>query len=411
MLKGYTYVPRAAVEPCKGKSTEAAVRIYKQFVQHWLSVGFGFREFLVPNLNAWDVHPINATDKDSVIMVLAESVRGPQIILHHNFVGVQFHVNPKYPATLEILRNFVLHMMKTFLSESDRIDLPLAAVTYNRPSERPSPAGGMEEETKSGQGKAVKHSGYAFSMRSGEPLTVRNNATTGEMVKLKSKVSPKESISEVTLSSMNSGVEQSSSSAKGSFVKNRYKSMEYHANFTVMKAADTGLSVEEIDGLQPAWKSKKEIRQMLHPGYNVQSIPKHGTVVPGSNLALTKNDFQIYEKPLVKVVSTPRHYCRYSKEFKHFDVEERKMSCLNKPISLKSLRANDSPYVEPERIRIRELNINREKWISNQDFRGMSTSHGFSRAPSTEPLMTPVARHEFRRPTKDKWIAGCFPHL
>jgi hypothetical protein len=58
---------------CKGKSTEASVRIYMQFVQHWLTKSLGTGEFLVPSLNAWDVHPVNATDKLNVYAVLAES--------------------------------------------------------------------------------------------------------------------------------------------------------------------------------------------------------------------------------------------------------------------------------------------------------------------------------------------------
>ena len=39
-------------------------------------------------MNKWDVHPINATIKENVLSVLAESNRGPQIIIHNNAVGV-----------------------------------------------------------------------------------------------------------------------------------------------------------------------------------------------------------------------------------------------------------------------------------------------------------------------------------
>mmetsp|Transcript_7935 Transcript_7935/g.15428 ORF Transcript_7935/g.15428 Transcript_7935/m.15428 type:complete len:620 (-) Transcript_7935:28-1887(-) len=416
MLKSFTYVARATSErdqPCKGKSTETTVRIYKQYVQHWLTKGLGFREFLVPNLNAWDVHPINATEKENVFTVLAESERGPQIIIHQNFVGVQFHVNPRYPETLDVLRNFVMHMMKVYQSENERLDLPLASVTYMRPAERPNAIAGGGTDSGLHTNTAM-HSGYAFSLRSGEPLTVRNNATTSELVKLKTMKSTKETPITEDSSSSQTSLEEASGSVtslnKASFIRNKYKSMEYPDHFTLVKASDVGLSVEELDGLQPAWKSKKEIRQMLHPGYNIHSMPKLGTVVSGTNLTLSKNDFQVYEKPLIKVLASPRPYCRYNREFKQFDEEERKNILTKRMISPKSIRASDTPYIEPERLRIRELNSNREKWVCNKDFRRVTTSHGFTRPSTTNPS-TPLSTNPIRSNSKGRWRGSPFPQL
>jgi hypothetical protein len=413
MLKSYTYISRSERDqPYKGKSTEAKARIFKQYVQHWLTKGLGFREFLVPNLNAWDVHPINATDKESVFTVLAESERGPQIITHLNFVGVQFHISPKYPATLDVLRNFVVHMMKVFLAEEHRLDLPLAVVTYCRPAERPNLLGGLEGGSKGEQANTVMHSGHAFSLRRGEPLTVRNNATTSELIKLKTKTSAKDPISEET--SLATSIEEASSMTslnKPSFVKSKYKAMEMPEHFKLVKASECGLSVEAIDGLEPAWKSRKEIRQMLHPGYNTEGMPKYGTVMSGTNLALTRTDFNVYEKPLMKVLTSPRPYCRYNREFKQFDEEERKMSRLSRLSTPKTIRAN-APYIETEKLRLRDLMQSKEKWISNRDFKRVTTSHGFSRPATTSTGMpTPLSRIEFRRPSKDKWTPGHFANL
>lgn len=406
MLKSFTYVARTSTQrdqPCKGKSTETTVRIYKQFVQHWLTKGLGFREFLVPNLNAWDVHPTNATEKDNVFTVLAESERGPQIIIHQNFVGVQFHINSKYPETLEVLRNFVVHMMNVFQAENERLDKPLASVTYMRPAERPNATGGGSDS--GAHTNTAMHSGFAFSLRSGEPLTVRNNATTSEFVKLRTKMVSKEAISEDS-SSLTSNEEASGSITsinKASFIRNKYKSMEYPEYVTLVKASEAGLSVDQLDGLQPAWKSKKEIRQMLHPGYNTRSMPKSGSVVSGTNLALSKNDFQAYEKPLIKVMASPRPYCRYTREFKQYDDEELKQKRTQLVISPKSIRAYDSPYIEQEKLRIRELNSNREKWVSQQDFRRGVSSHGLSRTATAAPRTPASMTRRMTSSKLDRW--------
>jgi hypothetical protein len=53
--------------------------------------------------------------------------------------------------------------------------------------------------------------------------------------------------------------------------------------------------VSEVDDL-PIFNTKKEIRRMLHPEGNADEMPKHGNVLSGTNLSLTKQGFQAYKR-------------------------------------------------------------------------------------------------------------------
>jgi hypothetical protein len=86
-------------------------------------------------------------------------------------------------------------MMQASQAENRRLDMPLAAVAYSRPSEKPN-AGSLAN--------SVSHFGYAIFHRKGEPLTVKLklNATITELFKLrpqKSKGSFSKDISKVHL--------------------------------------------------------------------------------------------------------------------------------------------------------------------------------------------------------------------
>lgn len=214
------------------KLTEAICRVNRPYVHHWLLRDLSSSEFLVPQLNTWDVHPVNLTTKDSNMQVLAVSARGPLIITYANCVAVQFHISDRYPATVSILRSFIQYNMKRFEQDSDRVDLRLDQVLYEygpktnsiglersrhrvtlppsdpdslllprRPDSshsthtRPRTAGSYSfisgpmhtpnlsqkvttEVTSLRPKSAVKNSGFAFSKRFHEKLIVENNATT-----------------------------------------------------------------------------------------------------------------------------------------------------------------------------------------------------------------------------------------
>jgi len=128
------------------------------------------------------VHPVNATLKGNVYTVFAESDRGPQIIVHRNAVGVQFHPNPKYPATFTVVKNFVVYMMSRFQNETAKLDIPLSIVTKSGMGVSSSMGSAISDTGL--RANEAKHSGFAFSLRDGEPLTVKINATTSEAIKL-----------------------------------------------------------------------------------------------------------------------------------------------------------------------------------------------------------------------------------
>lgn len=150
--------------------------------------------------------------------VLAESSRGPQIIIYSNAVGLQFHINHKYPATFLVIKNFVLHIMSRFQNEKNKIDLPLAVVSksgigmrHNYIGNSSSAASLFELGLKSNE---AKHSGFAFSLRKGEPLTVKINATTSEAIQLKSGISSKIKILESFASDQSSDYSDYSANIK-----------------------------------------------------------------------------------------------------------------------------------------------------------------------------------------------------
>ena len=134
ILKPFTYVPKIVDDPYPSFLSnihEAKCRVLKQHSRHWLVQGLGLQEFIVPQQNAWDVHPLNITSSSSRLYVLAESLRGPQLITwKDNAVGVMFHIDPKYPQTVTILKNFVSKMLYRFEHETERPDQPLALTNH-----------------------------------------------------------------------------------------------------------------------------------------------------------------------------------------------------------------------------------------------------------------------------------------
>ena len=88
---------------------ECVVAIRKTYLQHWLVKDLK-PEFKVRATNKWHPHPINiahiAAVKDNY-KILAESAKGPHVAQHKHCVVVQFEISAKYPASVQILRNFI----------------------------------------------------------------------------------------------------------------------------------------------------------------------------------------------------------------------------------------------------------------------------------------------------------------
>lgn len=426
MLKTKQYLAKiidSADQIFIGKSNEDKCRIYKQYVQHWLVKGLGFSEFLVPSINKWDVHPINATVKENVYTVIAESSRGPQIILHNNTVALQFHVNHKYPATFLVLKNFVLHVMSRFQNEKEKIDLPLSIVSktgigmrHNYIGNSSSAASLFEMGLKSNE---AKHSGYAFSLRKGEPLTVKINATTSEAIRLKAsnKIKSIESFDSDQSSDYSDysvNIKKQKVNKKVDFLKKDTIKVKDNPvlDERIVKPIEAeyinSLGSDYINGLPTAWKSKKEIRAMLHPGYPVTNIPRRGTVMNGTNLVLTKNDFAFYEKPLIKVVESSKPFCRYNDEFKFRETNTFQKTRTGHFTSYGATIRNGSPYLEDDKKQRQEALKDKDKWIAKTDFKRVFTApikvipQGFN-SPSV-----PFHLHKFRQEDPKKWIAGAF---
>ncbi len=113
MTKIRTYKPKpskySTQEVIKSKITERKCTIKKEHLHHWVTIGMK-REFVAINESMWDSHPIgmmttSAYDKNYT--TIAESEKGPEVIEHLNTVAVQFHIEKKYSATVELLNNFV----------------------------------------------------------------------------------------------------------------------------------------------------------------------------------------------------------------------------------------------------------------------------------------------------------------
>lgn len=262
---------------------------------------------------------MNVTMKENVYTVIAESSRGPQIILYRNSVGVQFSIDPKYPRTIAVLNNFVGYMMQRFQLERERFDVPIAfALKDSIYGAGPRTSSLLEEKNKMKANKAA-HSGFAFSMRKGEPLTVQVNAIRGEVMRFSNKLKSPDRHDDSVSGNSNSTEEKRESPAKRTGFLKKATTMA-HINEGVIQPVQSEylslLGKDFIDSLPLAWKSKKEIRELLHPGYPTHLMPKRGNLLNGKNLILTKSDFEFYEKPLIRQVMSPRPYCRY-REFNY----------------------------------------------------------------------------------------------
>lgn len=282
MLKTYRYHARAIDsqdEVFVSKSSESTIKIVKAFSTHWINEGLGFGDHLVLCGNAWDVHPINSIDPENYYRVTAESDRGPMVITLNNAICTQFHINPKYPVSIRVLQNYVLHMMAQIHSTSDRLDIPMAMALQlpgTKPALKASSAGkGLADAA----GKhyvgfsEVKHSGYAFSKRSG-PMVVGNNATTYGTVKTVKASVPTE---EPDDDSMTSSVYSLGPRTK-SYASNPHKTSIKKKSFKREKTIREPKEPMRADfqggfNRHTVWGAQ-EVREFLHPGYPTEAMPR-----------------------------------------------------------------------------------------------------------------------------------------
>lgn len=307
MLKTHRYHARATDaqdEVFVSKSSESTMSIVKAYSTHWMNEGLGFGDHLVLCGNSWDVHPINTSDPENYYRVVAESVRGPMVVTLNNAVCTQFHINPQYPVSIKVLRNYILHMMSQIHSTRDRLDIPMSLALQmpgSKPVVKASPAGRI---TSSDIGKhfvghnEVKHSGYAFSKRSG-PLVVGNNATTFGTVKTLKKTSTiiEEQEDESMTSSVNSG-----SPLTKTYTSNfsRKPTMRQLIRQKPVKHLEEPLKADLQGGFgsNVVWGAQ-QVREYLHPGYPTESMPR---VMSMTDTIVRSPTYQLPRKNGTKVV-------------------------------------------------------------------------------------------------------------
>jgi len=383
MLKSYRYIPQNFDDANRILVTlnESSCRIMKQYIQHWLSERLGvmarqYREFVVPCPNAWDVHPVNSTDAENIYQIFAESPRAPMIIMHKNAVCTQFHVDPKYPETVHLLENFVKHMSEAMYSEKVRMDVPLNTVlfgSYQQASvkEQVSAVNVAAIGHRSIAHTAAKHSGYAFSKRGG-PVLVMNNATTYTTVKAAPANHDSSSSDESSYSFTLGGHKHSPQR------KPKHQRANLVQRVATLKGTETSPVPSKTDWAGTTW-SRQDIREFLHPGYPLDSMPKR------PQTRATSPTFSGGKTP-VRLIYTPFSYCRY----KQFPLTQ----------TSQTLRSADTPYTETARVQLLEARKSKEKWVHNQGFRTVF------RAGSTTDLRTLQGKANHTRTRSELLIKG-----
>lgn len=344
-------------------SSEAHFRILKLYSTHWLNQGLGFGNYLAYCGNAWDVHPINASSEENCYAVLSESDRGPMVISLNNAVCTQFHVSPKYPSSVLILRNFVNRFMSVIHAASDRLDIPIRKARFLPASHMlikstRSPNSQAEAGQHSVAYTIAKHSGFAFSKRGG-PVLVGNNATTYMVVRANS-------------SSFDSSSEPSKTINKSSSVSR-----------IVAKTKQNSSELMEESKVQPsseAYWPAPGIRAFLHPGYPVDTMPRP----LNTSIHISPN----YEKkPTVRLI------------YKHRLVHSKTVAWSSTALTRKRSEISDfSP----------KLDDRKSSWVSPKDFQRVFPKTSKLDLKVELDTTTISARPRFRDEEKDKWLAGPF---
>lgn len=324
---------------------------------------------MVPSANRWDVHPVNTSETENGYTIFAESSRSPQIILYKNAVCTQFHVEPRYPETIVILENFVHHMCEKIYCEKQRMDVPLAAATFQsfgRPAMKEQPAGGLVQSGHHSIAfNTAKHCGFSFSKRGG-PVLVSNNATTANTIKAVDEEEEEEG----------SSSDESSYSFTMTGRKKSGKSLERKRTKRIptIRQATLTADVKEGSSSKAGWSaatwSTQEIREFLHPGYPLEVMRNRPRTQGGAKSTAVKSS--------LRFVFTPFHYCRY-KEFSQME----------------TATASDSVH-QPEKSSRQQED---RKWVSGKDFRLVfpHQSKGDVRAPLNLEPLTPMSKHQFRK--------------
>jgi hypothetical protein len=482
ILKSKRYQPQQFDElyiSQPGKINETLCQISKPYVQHWLVKDIGLLPFLVPQLNAWDVHPVNMREKSSYFTILAESDRSPQIVTLDNTAAVQFSIDRHYATTVKVLENYIVHIVKTFEVSGTRLDKPLASVKYtilpsrpalncnpdsmpqsqeevgtaphskskmstlSRPmtgstgrprtsSTRPDTASTVKLSTfvqhtsseaslpRAAQGGAsnlARHSGYAFSKRFHDKMTVDNNATSSDPISLATDRNLMHSISESAVRPSTTNKSKFQTTKDGESIKEKPTSPDVYVKDRRFSSVlrNVRITFSPIPGERPgdrqdyylnqdtstdtpARMTRGMVRSLLHPGYDTNMMPK----------ARAKFDTSAEDRrtPIKGQVNLKP----YNSEVKAVSISSFVKSRTTLYPNLGFNVANDgSPYKTPEERRKSQELENKKKWTSHADFRKVfksAKSAAVSQFHSGK--YNPPSDHQFRTTEKRRWVDGDF---
>ncbi|CAD8132817.1 unnamed protein product [Paramecium octaurelia] len=249
---------------------EEICMIKKNFVQNYLFKDV-MQEFLVHSKHAWDIHPFNVLNPKKTFVVLADSSKGPQVItVNENIVGLQFDINPKYPETQLILRNFIIHYLIQIRSCTN---VPLSIQQANNDLRKNKLD--LENMTKQQAESQQKGERTAFNF---EVLTkFKHVGFTGKKAK-KLEIVMNNAIND-------QGQLQEAMKTMRQKQSPRTKQSTEETDLEKSKFAkfSTKLNHEHRDTTEKFNKTAAEIRQMLHPNIDEQLLPENEPLwVPGT---------------------------------------------------------------------------------------------------------------------------------
>jgi hypothetical protein len=265
---------------------------------------------------------------------------------------------------------------------------------------------------------AVKNSGFTFSKRFHEQFVVENNAMKHIPIPLYAEQMPNSRFGRTN--SPNLKLQQGPTAnltIRGDFDKNRsvellkrvigvgntvetgpIKQLEHSISHSSDIAEDSNplgstfeYHTESFSGPQPGdvqhWKTQSEIRELLHPGYPIEKMPKQGPHTFKSRSLSTLS----LKKPVRLIVP------RVPSHVKIRPTKEEKCGIGN----------DGSVYEDPD-IKRRRIELeDRKKWVASRDFRAFGR---VGRSAPVEPDLSgkPPFQHEFREAHKGKWLNGNF---
>lgn len=378
VLKQPVYKPKPMIEsPLSylSKNDEEFCTVKKFYIGHWVFAEMK-TEFKIPFKSHWDVHHFNFINELKTFTVLAETKHGPQIIQHApNCIATQFAISKKYPDTVQIFKNFIVHKLRESKTSQEENNMGIEKISMqlkgsmalfeialnqhhtkignasgNRRYQLLSKSLGNDMNSRvHTEATEIPHSGYALKARK-EIVTVKNNlvginhaAQIQKLIDNWDTKPPKDLIIRQNAAAKASEMQDSNHPTckmtplrvnritRDAFEHPQEKriietepneirdhsldsSCELKAKRRQTKNSSKKSSLEILAPL----RGKAGIRRKLYPSISMECLTEEDIFVPGSLSAKKKS--QTPNRPRIKLDSTAtsRFYSRYNKDFKSF---------------------------------------------------------------------------------------------